>query len=329
MNILRCLGQIPPHELFSRAHSQSTWLRIVQFPLVRLLVVLTFFVPLFALDRLCKQFLIAPLSGNLQVVAKYAEAGLFFALFLLVFRLYVYLVEKRPTLELSAPGWLKEFGLGVLVAASLMMAIVATLYVLGYMTIDGLNANPRVALDLAVKFLMTGLVEELLFRLILFKLTEEWLGTWVAFVFQASFFGFAHLSNDNASAYTSICVAIEGGVVLTGAYMYTRRLWFPLGLHLAWNYVQSGVFSIPVSGGAFDGFIKTTLSGPELITGGSFGVEGSLLAVLLCTVVGAWFVLASRRTGQFVPPSWIRKRTASDALTVPVGSSSSQGGASG
>jgi uncharacterized protein len=329
MKLLQSLRQQPANQLFTRVHPKAIWSRVVQFPLIRLLISLLFFVPLFALDKLLKETLIARLSGNLQIAVKYLEAALFFVLFLLVFRWYTKAVERRPALELSGPGWFREFGLGFLITAAMMTALVATLYALGYLTFTGLNPNPRVVVDLLVKFLMTGLVEELLFRLVLFKLTEEWLGTWVAFIFQASFFGFAHLANDNASAYTSICVAIEGGVVLTGAYLYTRRLWFAFGLHTAWNYLQSGVFSIPVSGGPSNGYFKTTLSGPELISGGSFGVEGSILAVILCAVVGGWFVLAAYRSGQFIPPSWIRKRIESDALTVPAGSSSYQDDVSG
>lgn len=61
------------------------------------------------------------------------------------------------------------------------------------------------------------------------------------------------------------------------AYTATRSLWLPIGLHFAWNFTESGVFGTAVSGADGEhGLLRTVLSGPEVLTGGTFGPEASL-----------------------------------------------------
>jgi hypothetical protein len=96
--------------------------------------------------------------------------------------------------------------------------------------------------------------------------------------------------------------------MLAAPFMVTRRLWMGTGLHLAWNYTMGKVYSGSVSGGDhMQGLFRTTFQGPELLTGGSAGMEGSLIGVLVAiTFTVAMLILAARR-GTIVPPSWIRK----------------------
>jgi membrane protease YdiL (CAAX protease family) len=294
---------------FTRALPQSMGARILQFPLARLVVAVLFLAPVLALDKVVKLKIISPLSGDTQIVIKYIEAVVFFALFLVAYRLYTKYVERRQATEVSVSGWFSESGRGFLISMGLVMAVVAVLFAAGYVDIAGLNANKRVALDLAVKFAMGAFIEELIFRLILFRLTEELLGTWMAFIIQAVFFGFAHQANENATVLTSISLIIVGGIFYTAAFMYTRRIWFPLGIHMGWNYLQSGIFSMPNSGSAYDGLIKTTVAGPAAMTGGSFGIEASYLAIALCLIAGTALTVAAGKGGQIIAPPWKKTPT--------------------
>jgi hypothetical protein len=80
-----------------------------------------------------------------------------------------------------------------------------------------------------------------------------------------------------------------------------------MGFHVAWNYTQSGVFSGIVSGGDTDpGFIKPVIDGPALLTGGTFGVESSVIAFVLCTATGVILLSMAARRGHIVPPFWKR-----------------------
>ncbi len=296
-----------PHEQFTRALPRSKTGRFIQFPLVRLLIALSFLVPIFVLDKVFKLMIVSALSDGTQIVVKYIEAAVFFSLFVMAYRFYTKHVEKRRALELSSVGVFREFGLGFLISMGLVVTIVVILYSLGYLDFVSLASNSRVALDLAVKFAMGAFLEELIFRLILFKLTEELLGTWIAFMIQAVFFGFAHQANENATVLTSISLIIVGGIFYTAAFMYTRRIWFPLGIHMGWNYCQSGLFSMPNSGTTYEGLLNTTVSGPKAFTGGSFGIEASFMAIALCLIAGIVLVAISYKAGRFAAPLWKRK----------------------
>ena len=81
-----------------------------------------------------------------------------------------------------------------------------------------------------------------------------------------------------------------------------------MGFHMAWNFTQSAVFSGIVSGGyALPGLIKPIIDGPALLTGGTFGVESSVIAFLLCTATGVILLIMAVRRGHVVPPFWKQK----------------------
>jgi hypothetical protein len=92
--------------------------------------------------------------------------------------------------------------------------------------------------------------------------------------------------------------------------MLTRSLWLPIGLHAGWNIMQGPVFGVPVSGNPAHGLLRSRLSGPTLLSGGSFGLEASIIALTICTAAGVWFVWRAIRRGELVQPLWVRRRIA-------------------
>jgi membrane protease YdiL (CAAX protease family) len=139
--------------------------------------------------------------------------------------------------------------------------------------------------------------EELLFRGVIFRITQNRFGTWIAVTLSAVLFGGSHLLNTGATLWGAFAIAIEAGVTLAICYAATRSLWLPIGFHFAWNLFESGVFGTTVSGatGTAHGLLTTTLSGPALLTGGSFGPEASLIAVLACLAPIAYFLRKIKR----------------------------------
>jgi membrane protease YdiL (CAAX protease family) len=293
--------QLRADQIFTQVRPVSRLGRLVQFPLVRILIALMFLLPVLATNKAFKMAVYPALSGNTVVVLRYIEAAVFFALFIVAYRLYAKHIEKRPALEISITGWARETGAGFLISFVLVSSIVALLAVFGCYRIVSLSEAPGVAVDLLFKFFMGAFLEELLFRLVLFKLTEELLGSWSALALQALLFGFSHLANENATVFTCLAIAIIGGLLYTAAYMYTRRIWFPLGLHLGWNYFQSGIFGMPNSGSAYEGLLIPQITGPAWLTGGTFGIEASYVAILLCCVTGLVLVVRAQHRGQLVP----------------------------
>jgi hypothetical protein len=98
---------------------------------------------------------------------------------------------------------------------------------------------------------------------------------------------------------------VEGGVLLSAAYVLTRRLWLPIGIHFGWDFSQDALFGV---GNGAKGLVEGDLSGPALLSGGSAGVEGSVVALLLCAGVGAYLLVRAGRQGGLLAPSWKRER---------------------
>ena len=156
-------------------------------------------------------------------------------------------------------------------------------------------------------------MEEILLRGLIFRLLEKWLGSWAALTISALLFGLAHIANPNSSLFAAIAIALEAGILLAAVYMVTRRLWAVIGLHMAWNFTQGGIFGVAVSGNEIEGLLASVMDGPELLTGGAFGAEASIPAILICTGIGLACLRRAHLDGRFVAASWHRFKTG-DAL---------------
>jgi membrane protease YdiL (CAAX protease family) len=156
------------------------------------------------------------------------------------------LIEHRKLDDLS---WRKSPQLlwGMLGGLALFALLTAQLWAAGVYRITGYGDASLWALFLLTA-VVPGITEEIVCRGVLFRLTEEGLGTWIALLVSALFFGFAHASNPGATAWSSVAISIEAGLLFGLLYHVTRSLWWCIGLHAGWNFVQGAVFGIPVSG---------------------------------------------------------------------------------
>lgn len=197
------------------------------------------------------------------------------------YRWFIGLSEQRPAHEAAFDGALKELSLGALLGTVMMCAIIGMLWLMGMYEVVGANPWPTLLSPLAFAT-ATALFEEAVFRGLLFRILWERRGIGQALLISSAFFGVAHLGNPNATLWAAIAIAIEAGLLLGIAYLVTRRLWFATGIHLAWNFVQGGIFGVAVSGASSEGLLISRLSGPDILTGGAFGVEASVLAIVVC-----------------------------------------------
>ena len=219
---------------------------------------------------------------------------------------YAHFIEQRAVPELASPGMGRELGMGLLIGAGLYAACELILMALGIYRIDGLNPL-RFMIPAIAMALSSGVYEELLFRGVLFRSVEAWFGSWAALVVSSLVFGLTHLMNPSGTIEGALFIAVEAGILLTAAFMLTRRLWMSMGFHVAWNYTQSAIFSSIVSGNdASQGLVRSTIKGPDLLTGGRFGIESSVLALLLCTTTGIAMLVMAAKRGKIVPPIWKR-----------------------
>jgi membrane protease YdiL (CAAX protease family) len=132
-------------------------------------------------------------------------------------------------------------------------------------------------------------------------------GTWIAVIISSAFFGAAHAFNPGATVTSSIAITLEAGVLLAAAYVLTGRLWFPMGLHAGWNSSEGSLYGLSVSGfTAKNALTHGTLTGPVILTGGAFGPEASVVAVILCFGVAILLLRRAAKLGRIQPPFWSR-----------------------
>ncbi|MDE0528687.1 MAG: type II CAAX endopeptidase family protein [Truepera sp.] len=216
------------------------------------------------------------------------------------------LLERRSTTELSLAGAPGETGAGVVIGVGLLTVIVGLIAALGYYRVEGIGSWAALATALGIAA-TSGYTEEVLFRGVIFRIVEEGLGTWLALVISVVLFGLAHLGNPNATLYGAAAIGIEGGMLLGAAYLLTRRLWLPIGLHFGWNFIQAGVFGPNLSGNEVESLLQSRLSGPDLLSGGALGVEGSVFTLTLCLLVSLLLLARARRRDRFIRPFWSRR----------------------
>jgi membrane protease YdiL (CAAX protease family) len=220
---------------------------------------------------------------------------------ILVYGWVVRRTEHRTPVEVSLKGAGAAISWGTLLGIALFGAVIAIIAVSGEYTINGLG-TPASAVALLGIMAGAAVTEELVFRGVLFRNVERWTGTWIALALTGSLFGLIHLLNANATLWGAIAIAIEAGGMLTAAYIATRKLWVPIGLHFGWNIAASAIFSTEVSGSnTAQGLLDATMSGPTLVTGGDFGPEGSIYAVVFGVLATGVFMWLAYRRGHVVP----------------------------
>ncbi len=209
--------------------------------------------------------------------------------------------ERRAPVEVAGKGAVPAVGRGLLIGVGMFASVILNIALIGGYRVDGLGSVTG-AIGLLGFMAAAAVTEELLFRGVLFRIVEERTGTWIALTLTGLVFGLMHLTNQHASLWGAIAIAIEAGGMLAAAYAATRTLWLPIGLHFGWNFAAAGIFSTEVSGnGATQGLLHGVTSGPALLTGGDFGPEASPYAVVFGLLLTVAFLWLARRRGNLVP----------------------------
>jgi membrane protease YdiL (CAAX protease family) len=284
-------------------YEKPLWRRIIDFPLVTMVLATLIFILTGAAALFAAKLFPDP-TGAEQIVWKLIYA----TLLIIVYKLVISRMGEIKRDDLRTNGALRDLSVGLGVGAGIMVVIALIAAVLNVYSITGPGDTINLFPEIIAMGVFPAISEEILFRGILFRWFEELGGSWFALAITSGLFGFAHLSNPGATPLTSFFIAVEAGILLGAAYMLTRSLWLPMGLHAAWNLTQGEVLDVSVSGVPVDGLVTAQVHGPVLLSGGRFGFEGSVLGLLFATAVGLWFLVRAIRKGELMPPWWVRRR---------------------
>jgi len=221
-------------------------------------------------------------------------------------------LEGRTVTELQPSTAAGGLARGALVGLTMFLTVIGVLAALGHFRVTGTGPASSVATALGLMS-FAAVAEELIFRGVIFRLVESRLGTWVALAVSAVLFGAMHLiGNPNATVWAACAIALEAGVMFAAAYAATRKLWVPIGIHFAWNFIGS-LFGGSVAGssvGIPPSLLTSVYDGPAALTGGSFGPEAGVPTLLLGFGIGVVFLVVAARRGNLQPAA-VRRTTIS------------------
>jgi uncharacterized protein len=292
--------------IMGRIDIAALWHRVISHPAFLLLVGFIYIIMIAgfsqSLSNTFGKSLIGQYAGNIFIAAAVAAAYLIFVVFL----------EKRAPDELAIHGAVRKLMFGIAVGFIAMLLSVGIIAVFGGYRIA--YFNPPIAMaHMGAIAISSGVWEEIFARGIIFRLCEKWLGSITALIISSFIFGAGHLANPNAGWFPAMAIAVEAGLLLGAIYMFTRTLWASIGLHMGWNFMQGGILGVNVSGFDDTGLIEPIIRGNKLLTGGGFGAEASLPALIICTAIGLYFLWRAQRAGRFIAPSWQRFKTGQES----------------
>lgn len=221
--------------------------------------------------------------------------------------------------------WARQLGAGCLLGIGTALLAVALMSAVG-----GVQLEVDPARDVGVlanglyTFLFVALFEEALFRGFVFQRFVAGAGVWIAQITMGLLFATSHWGNPDMHGATLAWATLElflGAVLLGLAYLRTRSLALPVGIHLGWNWMQGHVLGFGVSGFEHAGWFRPLLQdAPEWVTGGRFGMEASVFAAiidaLLIVVLWKWKGTAAAQQSSYDRPEDERARVAADTTAV-------------
>lgn len=184
-------------------------------------------------------------------------------------------------------GYSLLIGLGL--GSSILLLCFLFLLAGPWVQIVDVHFTPALFFGWLLFFLIQPLAEEIIMRSFLQTQIQYYFGVHAGLVFTALAFGAMHVAND---AFTWIAGAeiVLGGFLMGMLYVMTKSIWAPFAFHAIWNFLQSTVLGFAVSGMDTYRLLELDIHGPAWLTGGQFGLEGSILSLLLlgCAIGYFW-----------------------------------------
>jgi membrane protease YdiL (CAAX protease family) len=189
---------------------------------------------------------------------------------------------------LPRSGTIPEIVVGALIGFILLCTLTALLWSLGLYQVQ-MNHWQHAFDSFVFNSYLSGLMEELMFRAILLRILGRAFGVLWGLVLSAVLFGIAHLTHGDWLAVVGI--AINAGLTMGLLYMATGSIWMSIGLHTAWDFTEDSLLGV----NSHNGLLRSTpVTGkPELLTGGQFGPDASILSLLVgvllvAAILWAW-----------------------------------------
>jgi len=191
--------------------------------------------------------------------------------------------QSFESLGFSFSNYKQDLLQGLFWGMGMISAGFSFLYLTDILNITAINFDIISLFGYLVLFTVVSFNEEIMIRGYFLNNLSQSFNKYIALLISALLFSLMHMSNANFSLIPFVNI-ILAGILLGIYYIHKQNLWFPIGMHLTWNYFQGPVLGFEVSGTKTQTLIVQNIQGNELLTGGEFGFEGSLIATLFMAV---------------------------------------------
>tara|TARA_B100000745_G_scaffold51221_1_gene30556 strand:- start:157 stop:1023 length:867 start_codon:yes stop_codon:yes gene_type:complete len=191
--------------------------------------------------------------------------------------------EPFTSIGLEFSGYKDDFVSGLLLGVGLIVLGFGTLYIFNFLSVASIQFSLIDQLFYLSLFAVVSLNEEIAIRGYILQNLSSSFNKYIALVLSSLVFMIMHIGNPNMSAVPLFNLFLAG-LLLGVYYIHKNNLWFPIGAHITWNYFQGPVLGFEVSGNDVDSIFIQSLDGSELITGGEFGFEGSIILTVFMII---------------------------------------------
>lgn len=271
--------------------------RVLYFPITKIIIGI---VVCFSLFVVIQNFVLKPFFYSIIQDKNIADPIIHCVSFIVLLAAYYYLFrlyDKRKITELSIKYLLKEMFGGFILGFSTISLSIFILYLLGfYQAISITTAHYSIKFFTVLMF--AALVEDLFHRGLIIRECENWLGTNLTIVI-GMLVEMQHIFNPNSNLF-SLFLYLIWGFTMGMMFIYTKRIWLPFFFHLGWNFSQPFYGSNLTGLNDMGSIIQSKFNGPELLTGGAVGIEGSIFTASFLLLIGITLYYLAKRDGKIV-----------------------------
>ncbi|MCU0427686.1 MAG: CPBP family intramembrane metalloprotease [Candidatus Kapabacteria bacterium] len=278
--------------------------KITDFPITKIVIGI---VAPFSLFVVIQNFVLKPFFYGIIQDKSIADPIIIFISCIVLVVSYYYLFrfyDKREITELSLQYFPKEMFGGFLFGFSTISLSIFILYLLGYYQALSITTTHYSARMFTV-LLFAGIVEDLFHRGLVLRELENWLGTHIAIII-AMLVELQHITNSNFKLYDLILYLIWG-FTMAMMFIYTKRIWLPYFFHIGWNFSQPFYGSNLTGLDDMGSIIQSTFTGPELLTGGAFGIENSIFTAFFLVFIGIALYYLAHKEGKIVKSKLLKR----------------------
>ena len=277
--------------------------QILNFPLVRIIVgIAVLNVGLFVLRNLT-ELALDGIHLNNETVRSTCLFIIRIAGLIFLYILYVRVYEKRKPSEISlSRDTAGQILFGAVTGLACITLVIGINWIFGWITIEKVNGSPDILRGLYYTLFFV-LLQDFVYFLVIFRITEKYLGTYFTILITGLIFGFKHLLFPEYTFLSGLIIFIDAAFIFSALFVRSRSLWGVFGFHFMYNFLQSTIFGHPGNENLQSVF-TIDLSGSPVLTGNESGFESSMIVLIFCIALGGYFLNASRKKGRFLDPYW-------------------------